>query len=195
MLGSITPLGERARRQRWWVTMAFFGLGSVGGGMLLGLLPALVGSTLDLDSTVALWALAGLVALGLALDLGLAGLRLPTLRRQVDEEWLGRYRGWVYGLGFGAQLGVGLATIVTLSATYAAIAAAFLSGSLVAGLAIGAAFGAGRWAGALAGGLVRRPDQLARLARALRRLDAPSRRLALAAEACAAAVLVGLAAG
>ena len=47
-------------------------------------------------------ALAGVVAAGLWLDLGILGLRLPTTRRQVNEDWLGRYRGWVVGVGFGA---------------------------------------------------------------------------------------------
>ena len=31
----------------------------------------------------------------------------------VHEQWLTRYRGWVYGVGFGAQLGFGLVTIIT----------------------------------------------------------------------------------
>lgn len=53
-------------------------------------------------------ALAGLA--GLALDLGLGALRLPGPARQVDEDWLARYRGWVYGAGFGTQLGLGVVT-------------------------------------------------------------------------------------
>ena len=64
-------------------------------------------------------AVIGAVALiGVALDLGWAGLRLPTVRRQVNEDWLHRYRGGVYGFGFGFQLGLGVATIVTTAAVY-----------------------------------------------------------------------------
>ena len=43
-----------------------------------------------------------LLLAGLLLDRRVGGLRLPTWHRQVDERWLARYRGWVYGLGFGA---------------------------------------------------------------------------------------------
>ena len=37
------------------------------------------------------------VAIGIAFDLRLAGLRLPTTHRQVDETWRASYRGWVWG--------------------------------------------------------------------------------------------------
>ena len=82
-----------------------------------------------------------LLLLGLALDLGTGGLALPSWRRQVDEQWLTRYRGWVYGLGFGVQLGLGVVTIVTSATTYAAVLLAAWSGHLGVGLAIGGTFG------------------------------------------------------
>ena len=62
-----------------------------------------------------------------------ARLRVPGPRRQVNERWLDEYRGWVYGLGFGAQLGLGVTTIVTSAATYVALFAALLSGTPAAG--------------------------------------------------------------
>ena len=34
------------------------------------------------------------------------------------NSWLGRYRSWVYGLGFGVQLGAGVTTVVVSSAVY-----------------------------------------------------------------------------
>ena len=49
--------------------------------------------------------------------------RMPGPRRQVNERWLDEYRGWVYGLGFGAQLGLGVSTVVSSAATYVAIIA------------------------------------------------------------------------
>lgn len=52
-----------------------------------------------------------------------------------------RYRGWVYGAAFGAQLGMGAATVVTSAAIYATGAVAFLSGNPATGAAIGAVFG------------------------------------------------------
>ncbi|MGI9659651.1 MAG: hypothetical protein ACR2OD_12135, partial [Gaiellaceae bacterium] len=118
MLGSITPLGERGRGQPYLWTMAFFLVGSAGAGAALGAALGVVGSQLGGLESIALALLAGAVVLGLALDLGALRLRLPTVRRQVDETWLTRYRGWVYGAGFGVQLGLGVATIVTTSLVY-----------------------------------------------------------------------------
>jgi hypothetical protein len=131
--------------------------------------------------------LGALIVAGLALDARLFGLRLPTVHRQVNEEWLRRYRGWVYGVGFGFQLGLGLATVIATSAVYLAFAAAFLSTSVVWGGIVGGTFGLARALPMLAVRSVSRSDQLGRVDARLRRWDGPSRRLALAAEACVAA--------
>jgi len=144
MLSSISPLGERARASRWWVTTTAYVLGSLVGGLALGGLSGLLGSVLPTTWRSSPWALglaAVLLLVGLALDLRLGGLALPSWRRQVDEQWLSRYRGWVYGVGFGAQLGFGLVTIITSSTTYAVVLLALLSGSPAAGLLIGGVFG------------------------------------------------------
>jgi hypothetical protein len=85
--------------------------------------------------------LVALAAAAVILELRPFGLRLPTHRRQVDETWLHRYRGWVYGAGFGGQLGIGVLTIVVTPAVYVALAAECLAPSIAAGLAIGATFG------------------------------------------------------
>ena len=130
----------------------------------------------------------------MAVDLRLGGIRLPTVRRQVDDRWLARYRGWVYGVGFGFQLGLGVVTVVTTAAVYLAFAAAVLSGSAAAGALIGAAFGAVRWLSILPGGRVRRTADLVRMDGALRRWEPLGRRATLAGEAFVAAgllVLVG----
>ena len=144
MLSSISPLGERARASRWWVTTTAYVLGSLVGGLALGGLFGLLGSVVPDSVRSSHWALglaAALLLLGLALDLRLGGLSLPSWQRQVDEQWLTRYRGWVYGVGFGAQLGFGLVTIITSSTTYAVALLALLSGSPGAGLLIGGVFG------------------------------------------------------
>jgi hypothetical protein len=78
---------------------------------------------------------------GLLLDVGVGHTRLPAWRRQVDRQWLGRYRGWVVGVGFGAQLGFGLVTIVTSATTYAVALLCLLSGDPAVGLAVGGTFG------------------------------------------------------
>jgi hypothetical protein len=144
MLSSISPLGERARANRWGVTTAAYLLGSLAGGLALGTLAGLLGSLVPQPwraSPAALVLAAGLLLLGLALDLGVRGARLPSWRRQVDEAWIGRYRGVVYGAGFGAQLGFGLVTIVTSSTTYAVVLLAALGGDPRAGAVVGGVFG------------------------------------------------------
>lgn len=146
MLGSISPVGERARNQRWWLTATAFTLASVVAGGALGLVLGAAGGLLagGTAATLRLGLLAIVVVTAAVADAGLLGLRVPSWHRQVDERWLTSYRGWVYGAGFGAQLGVGLATIVPSGATYAALAAAFLSAGWRPGLTVGVVFGAVR---------------------------------------------------
>ena len=138
MLSSINPLGERARGQRFGVTVTAYLLGSVIGGMVMGSIGGLIGSVLP----------SGTWRPGVAAVLAMVGATLeivdrvpPSLHRQVDENWLPRYRGWVYGLGFGAQLGLGVATIITSASVYVTVALTVLSGSVWAGMLIGAVFG------------------------------------------------------
>src|SRR5688572_4309873 len=107
MLSSIHPLGERSRHNRWGLTVAAHLLGSWAGGVVAFTAAAAVG--LLLPTTVTVLAAAAAVA---AAALEVAG-RVPGPRRQVNEDWLQRYRGWVYGFGFGFQLGTGLMTTVT----------------------------------------------------------------------------------
>jgi len=149
MLGSITPLGEQGRGSRWWLTAGSYAVASGLGGLVVGSAAGLVGAGLgaaglDLAPEGALLVVAGAALLGLAADARLLGLRLPTLRRQVDEGWIGRYRGWVVGVGFGFQLGLGVVTIVTASATWAALVAALACQSVAGGAAVGLVFGSVR---------------------------------------------------
>jgi MFS family permease len=189
MLASITPLGERARGSRWGLTIAFYVASATIAGAAAGALAGALGSLVwsgdeALDARAAL--LAGALAAGFALDLG---GRLPTLRRQVNEDWLREYRGWVYGAGFGGQLGLGVTTIVTTSLVYATLLAAFLSGGAVPGAAIGAAFGLARGATLLVGASVRQPADLARLHRRIDRWRAAVRAGTLAAQVLLGAAL------
>src|SRR5918911_3529418 len=139
MLASIPPLGERARGSRWGLTVAFYVAAATAAGAALGAAAGALGSLAWHGESLRLRAaiLAGALALGLMLDV--AG-RLPTPRRQVNEDWLREYRGWVYGAGFGGQLGLGVTTIVTTSLVYVTLLAAFLSASAAAGAAIVALF-------------------------------------------------------
>ena len=145
MLGSISPVGEAARGQRWWLTATAYIAASVAGGAVvgtaLGALGAALAQLVTLNLAPRLGVLAAVALLGAAADAGLAPWRVPAWRRQVDETWLTEYRGWVYGAGFGLQLGSGFATIIPAAVTYTAFAAALLSMSVSGGLAVGAAFG------------------------------------------------------
>ncbi|TMJ97064.1 MAG: hypothetical protein E6G67_03520 [Actinobacteria bacterium] len=135
---------------------------------------------------------AALLALA-ALELGRGRLLLPTVRRQVNEEWLHRYRGWVYGAGFGLQLGIGVATIVTAAAVYAALLCALLVASPALGAMIGGVFGAVRGLTPLAAARVRTPAQLVAVDAVLRRWERPARVISLAVETGIAAAALGLA--
>src|SRR3954452_16446008 len=149
MLGSITPLGERGHHRRWSATVVWYFVGSVLGGAVIGGLLGAIGAAaaalgLELSGTAVLVVVAVLALVGVAFDLRLGGLRLPTIKRQVNEDWLVRYRGWVVGVGFGFQLGLGVGTVVTTATLYVALATALLAGSLPAGLGLGLVFGFAR---------------------------------------------------
>jgi hypothetical protein len=159
MLASITPLGERGRHSHWPVTVSAFIAGATGSGALAGALAGGVGSLalnrLGLDARLAVLAVATLVAI--ALD---AVTRVPGPRRQVDERWLHEFRGWVYGVGYGAQLGVGVATVVSSAATYVALVAALLVADPGRGAVVMGGYGLIRGLAVLGSAGVRRPDQL-----------------------------------
>jgi hypothetical protein len=141
MLASITPLGERGRGFSWKVTATAFAVGAVGSGALAGAAVGALGSLLPRGSAWRGLALAVVLAMTVVFDATPLRGRLPSSSRQVNEDWLGRYRGWVYGIGFGAQLGVGVATIVTSAAVYATAATALLCSDPLIGALIGAIFG------------------------------------------------------
>ncbi len=157
MLSSIHPLGERARHNRWSVTIGAFVVGAVAAGAVVGALLGGVGALLPGGAWR--WLVAGAVIVG-AGAADLARVPAPGPRRQVNEDWIGTYRGWVYGLGFGTQLGVGVATFVVTWGVWAAWILALLSAGPGAGGAIGAVFGLGRSLAPLAAGWIDRPSRL-----------------------------------
>lgn len=190
MLTSISPLGERARHNRWAATTAWYSAASVLAGAAVGATAGAVGAVADPGQPTAgvLLAVACLAAAGA--DAG--RLRPPGLRRQVDEDWLGRYRGWVYGAGFGAQLGAGVATIVATWAVWLVLAAEVLTGSVVGGAFVGVVFGAVRSLPLLSGAALHSHDDLRRRHATLLRWAPPVRWAAVAVMALAG---LGAAAG
>ncbi len=121
---------------------------------------ALVVGSLHLSSVEA-----GLVALAAALvasisDAGVARLKLPLHRRQVNERWLDQYRPWVYGVGFGWQIGAGLTTYITTAAVYLMIVLGALTGKPLAALFLGAGFGLFRGLAVFLAGRLKTPSDL-----------------------------------
>ncbi|HET9444043.1 MAG TPA: hypothetical protein VFO65_12010 [Acidimicrobiales bacterium] len=192
MLASIHPLGERARRTSWVVTVTSHLVGSVLGGAVLGTAAGALGAvalgTLDPGPGAVLGAVAVVGATAAGADLSGRGRLWPTLRRQVDRDWLLRYRGWVYGLGFGVQLGAGVATIVTTAAVHATWLLALLTASPAAGAVVGAVFGAARALPLVGLWWVDGPERLWRLHRRLQAGREPVRALGIAAAAATGAL-------
>jgi hypothetical protein len=188
MLSSITPLGERGRHSRWGMTVTAYLLGSLAAATGLGAVLGALGGLLPVPGRPVVLAVALLA--GAVAD---ATSRTPARpRRQVDEDWLARYRGWVYGVGFGFQLGLGVVTILSTAAVLALWLAALLTGSALFGALLGTAFGAARAAPVFA---MRRVVDPATLRRLFGRLEAARRPAARATVVGQAALAVlGLAA-
>jgi len=196
MLSTITPLAEAGRGHRFRWTASWFVVGAVVGGLTTGagaaVLAAAVGlAGLPVAATLGLAALAAVVTAGS--DLQVIGRQLPIRPRQVNEEWLGRYRSWVYGAGFGWQIGTGFATYIMTAAVYLTVALAAISGSPLAAVVIGATFGLVRGLAILPAATITTP---ARLVAAHRRFDAwaePVRQSVIGVQlAVALAAVVGL---
>lgn len=158
MLSSIHPLGERARHNRWIVTIGSFTVATTAAGAGVGALLGAVGSGVPLAAGQRRMIVVAAALVAGALDL--ARVRPPGPARQVNERWIGEFRGWVYGAGFGAQLGAGAATFVVTWGVYALYLAEVASGAWISGMLIGAAFGFGRALAPLAAGVIDRPSRL-----------------------------------
>jgi hypothetical protein len=193
MLTSITPLGERGRGNRYALTAGAYLFGSVLGGAttgaVLGTVGAVVAAPLPGPVRLLLAALACALAAGADAVALRTGWRLPGGRRQVDEDWLTRYRGWVYGGAFGFQLGLGVVTIVTSAATFALLALVVLTGGPGPGLVLGAVFGLVRALPLLGLRRVHTPDALRTAARAVVTRSRAAARGVVAVLGTAAAVL------
>jgi hypothetical protein len=169
MLSSIHPLGERARHNRWAYTVTAFTVGAVASSSVAGLVLGFLGSvTVPVGRSGLLVASAAAAVAAGALDL--ARVPAPGPSRQVNETWIGAFRGWVYGGGFGLELGLGVLTYVVTWGVYATFLTAMLTTSPMLGAIVGATFGLGRSISLWLAGYVDRPS----------RLTAFNRRLALA---------------
>jgi hypothetical protein len=192
MLASITPLGERGRHGHWSVTVTAFAIGASAAGAVVGGVIGGIGALAHVGSLSVAGRLAVLAGAALvAIWLDARAARVPGPRRQVDERWLDQFRGWVYGLGYGAQLGLGVTTVVSSAATYLAMLAALLVADVGRGALVVGCFGLVRGLSLLASGGVRGPEELVSLHAMLERHRSVARAagVALLAAIFAGAVL------
>jgi sulfite exporter TauE/SafE len=188
MLTSIHPLGERARNNRWWLTAVAFLVGSAATAAAIGGFLGAVGRVAlpDLSNT------AGPIVVVAAAALDLAGVAVPGPHRQVNERWIGTFRGWVYGSAFGAQLGAGVTTYIVTWLVPATLAVEVATRSATAGALVGIAFGVGRALPVLAAGWIDRPSRLRSVSRTMATIARPAF-VALPAAAGALAISVVIA--
>jgi len=144
MLSTVTPVAERARGHRYGATATWFVIGATVGGATLALGVALLAGLVDafdVSESARLTIAAVTAALATASDLRVFGFHLPLHTRQVNDEWLARFRPWVYGAGFGWQIGVGFATYIMTGGLYLMVVLAALTGDPVVAFAVVTGFG------------------------------------------------------
>ncbi len=144
MLSTVTPVAERARGHRYGATATWFVVGATLGGATLAAGAALLAGladAFDVSESAALTIAAVTAALATASDLRVLGFHLPLHTRQVNEEWLAKFRPWVYGAGFGGQIGVGFATYIMTGGIYLMVVLAALTRDPVVAFAVVTGFG------------------------------------------------------
>ncbi|HET6937076.1 MAG TPA: hypothetical protein VFI19_00670, partial [Nocardioides sp.] len=181
VLSSLNPVSERARGHRFWATAAWYVVGAVTGGAILGggcaLLAAAVG-LLDLSAAWTWVVVLVAAAVAVASDSRGVGFSLPDHPRQVDERWLVTYRRWIYAGGYGLQIGTAFATYIMTAAVYLMVVLAGLGGSVGTAFWVGVGFGAVRGLTLLIAAPARTPERLRALVARVDSLDAVSLRVA-----------------
>jgi len=198
MLSQLTPVGEASRGYRYRSTAAWFIVGAlVGGAMLGGLMAALAAavSAFEASSVALLGVAAALAVLAAAVDSGVLGVAPPFLHRQVNEYWLGRYRAWVYGSGFGWQIGTGLTTYIMTAAVFLTVALGALTARPVAAFVVGIVFGLARGLAVLLTARLRTTAELFAFHRRFDALTEPVRRAVIAIQLVVAVLAIGAAWG
>jgi hypothetical protein len=193
MLSTVTPVAERARGHRFWVTAVWFVFGAIAGGATLGLVAAALAAMVGaLSLSTGTSSMLGGIVVGLALasDVRLGGFRIPGNTRQVDENWLSAYRPWVYGIGFGWQIGAGVATYIMTAAVYAMVLLAALSANPLLAFALMTSFGLVRGLAVFLGAALTSPTRVFAFHRQFDAIGTYARWLVLGVEA---AILVALA--
>jgi len=197
MLSTVTPLAEAGRGHRYsWTASWFFG-GAVMGGATTGVVSAMLAAgvhAIGLTSSTTYAVAAAAAVIAAAVDGAWIGPPIPHHRRQVNEDWLGRYRAWVYGIGFGWQIGTGLATYIMTAGVYLVVLLGALTGSPAVAFGVCVVFGACRGSMVLAGATITSAERLRRFHERFEAWREPVRRAVIAVEIVATAVL-GLSGG
>jgi hypothetical protein len=168
VLGTVTPLGERSRNGGFRRTALLYTASSTAAAAGLGALLALVARGVSRLPALHVPALAFAAAVGaaaLAIDVSNRADRLPHMRRQVSDAWLGKFRPTIYAIGFGGQLGVAFTTHLVSAAAYAGFVFAALTKAPAAGALVGASFGLTRGLLVYLGARATDPVELAQLHR------------------------------
>lgn len=192
MLSTVTPMAEVGRGHRYRWTASWFFVGALVGGATTGAIAALgaVGvRALDLSNGTTYAVAAAAAILAASIDGRLVGPPIPHHRRQVNEDWLGRYRAWVYGSGFGWQIGTGLATYIMTAGVYLVIVLSALTAQPLTALLLCVAFGGFRGSMVLLGARLTSTERLAAFHERFEAWREPVRRAVIAIEVAAAAVL------
>lgn len=192
MLSSIHPFGERSRNNIFGRTAGAHILGSAIGGAMLGVAAGGIGAAItavaspsDMVRSIVVF---GAAIIALVLEATSKERLLPTRSRQVNENWIQSYRGWIYGGGFGAELGFGISTIITTTLVHLTVVAMLFVGSFPVAVLIGATFGVVRGATVLSARKVDSPEGLRLFHQRLDALRSRSRSGAIASLAIASAV-------
>lgn len=184
MLSSIHPFGERSRNNSFGRTATAHVLGGTAGGAVLGVLAGALGIAINAalapSDTVRTAIVLAAAVVALALEATSRERMLPTRTRQVNENWIQTYRGWVYAGGFGAELGFGISTIITTTLVHLTVIAMVLVGSFPLAVLIGAIFGLVRGATVLTARKVDSPESLRHFHQRLDQLRSRSRSGAVA---------------
>ena len=109
-------------------------------------------------------------------------MRLPRHTRQVNEDWIDRYRGWVWRSASAGRSASASSTFIVTPAVYLMVALAALTASPVAALAVCSLFGLVRGLAILLGLRITSPQALVAFHRRFEHARMPVRRAVIAAQ-------------
>jgi hypothetical protein len=124
--------------------LVVFGIGAVGSSTIVGFTASTIGgSLLTVSVGMAAGAVGAAAVILAAADLGILGMRTPTLRRQTQPAWWRVYGPLRASLFWGLDLGLGVTTIRITSLFWIALFAVGLLGDPRTGGALFSLYGLG----------------------------------------------------